>query len=286
MSKPRNIREAAIQFLYLADLENGPEASNMQEAFWQMIQESSLKKFNLAKTKAILHVTQGRDDRLNKLNELATDAQAQLATESRTQPLVAALKRLISQEKNLSKEIEALTLVVQNKKTEAVPDQLIRAVIDANEALIQTRSAWNEQLSSLPDCKMNMEALNASISHLERASQRLASMEDPNASMHAFAHLHSSSAELESFRQETQKLVSRILLHKEEIDHMLAGVIENYTPQRVDPVDRAILRLAAFELKISDDIPRAVAINEAIEIAKKYGTNDSARFINGVLDAL
>lgn len=286
MSKRRNIREAAIQFLYLADLENGPEASNMQEAFWQMIQESSLKKFNLAKTKAILHVTQGRDDRLNKLNELATDAQAQLATGSTTQPLVAALKRLISQEKNLSKEIEALTLVVQNKKTEAVPDQLIRAVIDANEALIQIRSAWNEQLSSLPDCKMNMEALNASISHLERASQRLASMEDPNASMHAFAHLHSSGAELESFRQETQKLVSRILSHKEEIDHMLAGVIENYTPQRVDPVDRAILRLAAFELKISDDIPRAVAINEAIEIAKKYGTNDSARFINGVLDAL
>ena len=286
MSKRRNIREAAIQFLYLADLENGPEASNMQEAFWQMIQESSLKKFNLAKTKAILHVTQGRDDRLNKLNELATDAQAQLATDSTTQPLVAALKRLISQEKNLSKKIEALTLVVQNKKTEAVPDQLIRAVIDANEVLIQIRSTWNEQLSSLPDCKTNMEALNASISHLERASQRLASMEDPNASMHAFAHLHSSSAELESFRQETQKLVSRILSHKDEIDHMLAGVIENYTPQRVDPVDRAILRLAAFELKISDDIPRAVAINEAIEIAKKYGTNDSARFINGVLDAL
>ena len=63
-------------------------------------------------------------------------------------------------------------------------------------------------------------------------------------------------------------------------------MIENYAPQRVDPVDRAILRLATYELKMSDDIPRAVTINEAIEIAKKFGTNESARFINGVLDAL
>ena len=48
--KRRNIREAAIQFLYLADLEDGPEATNMQEAFWQMLQESSLKKLNLSKS--------------------------------------------------------------------------------------------------------------------------------------------------------------------------------------------------------------------------------------------
>lgn len=286
MLKRRNIREAAIQFLYLADLEHGPEASNMQEAFWQMIQESSLKKLNLAKTKAILHVTQGRDGRMSKLIELAMDAQAQLGADTDTQPLMAALKHLLNQEKKLSLEIDALTLVVQNKNTESLPDHLIQAVVDANEALIEARAAWHEQLSAQSHCKVNMEALNASISHLNRVSQRLASIEDPDAGIHTFAHLHSSRSELASFRQETQTLVSHILAHKEEIDHMLAGVIENYAPQRVDPVDRAILRLAAFELKLSDDIPRAVAINEAIEIAKKYGTSDSARFINGVLDAL
>ena len=286
MLKRRNIREAAIQFLYLADLENGPEASNMQEAFWQMIQESSLKKLNLAKTKAILHVTQGRDSRLSKLTELAMDAQALLGADTDTQPLMAALKNLLNQEKKLSREIDALTLVVQNKNTESVADHLIQAVIDANEALIEARRVWHEQLSAQPRRKVSMEALNASISQLNRASQRLASIEDPDAGIHAFSHLHSSSSELASFRQETQTLVSHVLANKEEIDHMLAGVIENYAPQRVDPVDRAILRLAAFELKLSDDIPRAVAINEAIEIAKKYGTSDSARFINGVLDAL
>ena len=94
------------------------------------------------------------------------------------------------------------------------------------------------------------------------------------------------STELSALRKETQALVKKILNHKEQIDGSLAGVVENYSPERVDPVDRAILRLATFEIQNCDDIPRAVTINEAIEIAKKFGTQESARFINGVLDAL
>ncbi len=286
MLKRRNIREAAIQFLYLADLENGPGANAMEEAFWQLIQESSLKKLNLAKTKAILHVTQGREARVSKMEQLGSDAQVQLKANADTLPMVGVLKHLLDQEKKLSRDIEALTLVFQNKNTESIPDELIDAVIDSNQELTQARLAWSGQLSSHPDCTVNMEPLIATVAHLDRASQRLASIEDPDSTIHAFAHLRSGNSELESFRQDTQALVALILKHKEEIDEMLAKVIENYAPQRVDPVDRAILRLATFELKMSDDIPRAVAINEAIEIAKKYGTSDSARFINGVLDAL
>ena len=111
-------------------------------------------------------------------------------------------------------------------------------------------------------------------------------IDDPESTIVDFAHLRTSSSELSTFRRETQELVAYILQHKEEIDASLASVIENYAPQRVDPVDRAILRLATYELRMADDIPRAVTINEAIEIAKKFGTNESARFINGVLDAL
>ena len=55
--------------------------------------------------------------------------------------------------------------------------------------------------------------------------------------------------------------------------------------QRIN-VDRAILRLATYEIKHCEDIPKAVSINEAIEIAKRFGSTDSARFVNGVLDAL
>jgi transcription antitermination factor NusB len=284
--KRRNIREAAIQFLYLADIEDGPEAGDMEEAFWQMIQESSLNKLNLAKAKAILHVAQGRDNRTLKFEQLATAIQPELKANPEAQGLYVSLQQLVTLEDTLSQQIDTLQSILQNKSTNPVPDHAIDEVIEINQGLIQARLAWMETSSDYPNWTAKLEPINATIAHLARSSQRLASIEDPDSTIVDFAHLRSSSAELSTFRRETQEVVGQILEHKEKIDADLARIIENYAPERVDPVDRAILRLAVYELQMSDDIPRAVTINEAIEIAKKFGTSDSSRFINGILDAL
>ena len=284
--KRRNIREAAIQFLYLADIEDGPEAGDMEEAFWQMIQESSLNKLNLAKAKAILHVAQGRGNRTLKFEQLATAIQPELKANPEAQGLYVSLQQLVTLEDTLSQQIDTLQSILQNKSTNPVPDHAIDEVIEINQGLIQARLAWMETASDYPNWTAKLEPINATIAHLARSSQRLASIEDPDSTIVDFAHLRSSSAELSTFRRETQEVVGQILEHKEKIDADLARIIENYAPERVDPVDRAILRLAVYELQMSDDIPRAVTINEAIEIAKKFGTSDSSRFINGILDAL
>ena len=60
-------------------------------------------------------------------------------------------------------------------------------------------------------------------------------------------------------------------------------MVDNYAPERIDPVDRAILRLAIHEI-LHGSAPPKVVINEAIELAKRFGTSDSKRFVNGVLD--
>ena len=70
------------------------------------------------------------------------------------------------------------------------------------------------------------------------------------------------------------------------IDHLLAQYAEHWDLDRMAVVDRNILRLAVYELLWTDDVPPKVAINEAIEIAKKFGTKESSRFINGVLDRI
>lgn len=71
--------------------------------------------------------------------------------------------------------------------------------------------------------------------------------------------------------------------HLTEIDEKLQKASNNWTLERFSKVDLAILRLAVAELFYCEQIPDAVSINEAVELAKKYGTDDSARFINGVL---
>ncbi len=85
-------------------------------------------------------------------------------------------------------------------------------------------------------------------------------------------------------REFAEDLVNGVLDRLEEIDTLLIKVVENYQLHRIDPVDRNLLRIAIYELLYVDSVPDAVVINEAIEIAKVFGTNQSSAFVNGVLD--
>ena len=71
-----------------------------------------------------------------------------------------------------------------------------------------------------------------------------------------------------------------------ELDETVNGVVEGWKTSRMGKVDLSIIRLAVYEMKYEEDIPAKVSINEAVELAKKYGTDDSASFINGVLAKL
>lgn len=79
-------------------------------------------------------------------------------------------------------------------------------------------------------------------------------------------------------------LVTAALARRGEIDALLSAALQNWELRRLGAVDRAILRLAVAELLTRSDVPAAVTINEAIEIARSLATAESARFANGVLD--
>jgi N utilization substance protein B len=79
-------------------------------------------------------------------------------------------------------------------------------------------------------------------------------------------------------------LYDGVLAHRQEIDSSLARAAENWRLPRMAAVDRNVLRLGAFELLNSSETPPAVALNEAIELARRYGSADSPGFVNGVLD--
>lgn len=84
----------------------------------------------------------------------------------------------------------------------------------------------------------------------------------------------------------TEELVRGTLGNLEVIDERLKDLSIGWDPQRQPAVDRNILRMAMYEILFLDYIPSSVSINEAVELAKKYSTDESGRFINGVLGAL
>ena len=74
--------------------------------------------------------------------------------------------------------------------------------------------------------------------------------------------------------------------NRESIDKMISKYSENWKLSRISKIDKQILRMAIFELVYLHDVPKSVVINEAIEIAKKYGSEESSSFINGILDRI
>ena len=82
------------------------------------------------------------------------------------------------------------------------------------------------------------------------------------------------------------RLVDGVSARKEEIDALIELASDNWRLVRMPVVDRNILRLASFELLGCHDVPASVSINEAVELAKRYGDKDSRAFVNGILDRI
>lgn len=85
-------------------------------------------------------------------------------------------------------------------------------------------------------------------------------------------------------RRFASELTAGVWSRREEIDALIQEHSHNWRLDRMSRIDRNVLRLAIFELKFRDDIPRKVTINEAVELGKRFGNEESSAFINGLLD--
>ena len=119
--------------------------------------------------------------------------------------------------------------------------------------------------------------LDAALKHMRvRANQPASQEVDLNELVHG-------DEEVQGF---ASTLVRGVMDHLEDIDELVGQCSTNWKMGRMALIDRNILRMATFELQHVDDVPPRVTLNEAVEIAKKYGTEDSGAFINGILDRI
>ena len=105
----------------------------------------------------------------------------------------------------------------------------------------------------------------------------------PDQIIETFAELHKSKPNTREF---ATKIFHGTVAHIGEIDEMIQNQAENWRLSRMAAVDRNIIRMSVYEFLHENDTPKLVIIDEAIEIAKKYGTQKSSQFINGILDGI
>lgn len=80
-----------------------------------------------------------------------------------------------------------------------------------------------------------------------------------------------------------REILDGVTDHREEIDELISSYSQGWSLERMPNVDRALIRLASWEILHNPEVPAAVAIDEAVELAKEFSTDDSGRFVNGVL---
>lgn len=100
----------------------------------------------------------------------------------------------------------------------------------------------------------------------------------------SLAHLWAQYADQQEVQAFARELVEGVRAHGERIDALITESAEHWRLPRLSRVDLSVLRLATFELLAQPETPAAVTINEAIEIARRFGSEDSPTFVNGVLD--
>jgi N utilization substance protein B len=288
MVSRRHIREAVVQFLYCADLEGGADPAALRGPFWDFVTESDRRSLQLATFRTVHHLAHGREGRLHEFVERQTVAMALLSAWPLAECLKINLKQIAELESGWSTSFAKLERLPKDDDDASVAESFgdaLEVLFKVDRNLAAARRRFIEGLEDFPALRGQLEAVTATIRRLQRISDRLRMVEEPEKfpEQADLARLRDSKAEIQALREKADNLVDAILAKKEQIDETLATVVENFAPERIDPVDRAILRLGTYEI-LHTETPRKVAINEAIELAKRFGTTDSKRFVNGVLD--
>jgi N utilization substance protein B len=290
MLSRRHVREAVVQFLYCADLEGGADPAALRGPFWDFVTESDRRSLQIATFRTVHHLAHGREGRLVEFVERQTLASALLSAWPQAESLKTDLKRIAEQESGWSTAFAKLERLPKDDDDASVAESFgdaLEALFKVDRGLAAARLRFLHGIEDFPALRGQLEAVAATIRRLQRISDRMRMVEEPEKfpDQADLARLRDSKAEIAELRAQADTLVDSILTKKDDLDTTLAAIVENFAPERIDPVDRAILRLGTYEI-LHDDTPPKVAMNEAIELAKRFGTTDSGRFVNGVLDKI
>lgn len=291
MPSRRQIREAVVQFLYCTDLEGGAAASEIRDSFWQFITESDRRALLVATWKTIHHLSIGRENRHAEFLKRLPVALATLKANPAAERLALLLERIANLEDDWTGQSITISRIPRDDNDDVTARRLEPALAklsSLDRELSAARRRFLEMTDDFPAMKPQLEPVAGSLRRLERISERMRMIEEPERfPEHAeFTKIRESRVSLQKLRHEADELADAVLRAKEELDERLNAVIENFAPERVDPIDRAILRLGTWEILHAPEVPAAVAIDEAIELAKRFGTSDSGRFVNGILDRI
>jgi len=281
MASRRQVRQAAVQLLYARSTspkdQGGPE-------FWDLINDRANLTFDKARVKILAHLQQGREAAAAKLLKIFTDSSAAILAADPSEKLAKDLKAHASAEQQWAESCSNLLRLTKADTGGWRRD--LHKLLPQSDSLKKERNALLPQTEPFPP--LQHEAIKEIFEKLNTYDERARMVHFPEnySEQRDLDHLHRLSAEMKTLESEALARANQVEAAIVELDELIDQTADNFDINRFSKVDLAILRLASWEILKEPEIDTAVAINEAIDLARSFSGEESASFVNGILDQI
>lgn len=281
MPSRRKIREATVQLLYAREAD--PNERD-EEKIWTLIHEQSLTNWNRARLKVLVHLQQARPALVEKFQNACKDATAAIDRAEPSGRVARAFSAQLLADKNWCDKLESIPRLAKIDIGAWQND--LKKVLKSSQGLSTSRAKLLTHIAGFPPAQE--QTLTAIIGRLNDFDQRARQLVNPLAhpEQPELSHLRQAQAERDELRKTVTDFADQVSAETPRIDPILDKTSLNFSIKRFSKVDLAILRLAAWEILQKNELSPAIIINEAVEIAKRFGTGESASFVNGLLDQI
>ncbi len=289
MMTKSKVRQSALVLIY-AVLENGGDTATFDfDLFWSIAQEKEQDRYTIAEARAIDHICRPAQDAARLLAERVEAVHNAMDGDMTTARLREDIERYARQYARFASDLVAQQRCLTSKRRETTDElaELNRNLLHLARAVDGLGADLLPLLADFPAYRNVLESLGAAIRRQSRMLSLCAGVENPAslAGTAAFAPLVRSANMLAELRPAAEELALAVLARRAEYDARIAERLENYSPERLDVVDKGILYLALYELE-ENGLTAPIVISEATSLANEYSGAKSAPFIHGVLAAL
>ncbi len=283
------VRQSALLLIYSV-LEHGGDLARFGlDLFWEIASEKERDHYILAEARAIGHICRAAQEGIRQLTSRANAALEMMEGDLTAARLREGVERYARQAATFASALAAQQMCLVDKRRDTT-DQLAlcnRDVIRLARAVDGLGRDLLPTLADAPAYRIVLEPFAASVRRQGRMLALCASVETPAslAGSGEFTALIRCAELLRELRPAAEELALAVLARREEYDARMAACLQNYSPERLDVVDKSVLYLALYELEVNKlDMP--IVVSEATALADTYSGSKSAPFIHGVLAAL
>lgn len=279
MVSRRLVRQAAVQLLYARFAspkdQGGPE-------FWDLVNDKASLNFDRARVKVLAHFQQGREALTAKLQRALTDSTAAILAADPGEKLARELKSLSACEYSWAESCGNLHRLAKADTGGWRRD--LHKLLPESDKLRKKRAEILPHTEAFPPAQYEeiLEIFNKFDQYDARV--RMVHFPENYPEQRDLDHLHRLTGEMKELENEAIKLADQVEAEVPALNEAINSASANFNLGRISKVDLAILRLASWEILKLSELDAAISINEAVELARSFSGEESASYVNGVLD--